>query len=83
MLPVAKGEKLTVDDLLNEKLITVGEGDDLATAASSMIKNKISGIPVIDSKKNLIGVVSKTDVIRAFSIVGPHEDLKTKYKELY
>ena len=83
LLPIASNEKLTVEELLNEKLITVSEGDDLATAASLMIKKKVSGMPVIDSKKNLIGVVSKTDIIRAFSIVGPHEDLKTKYKELY
>jgi hypothetical protein len=27
--------------------------------------------------------VSKTDVVRAFSIVGPHEELRSKYKELY
>ena len=48
-----------------------------------MIKNQISGIPVVDSNRNLIGIVSKTDVVRAFSIVGPHEELRIKYKELY
>jgi CBS domain-containing protein len=48
-----------------------------------MIKNQVSGIPVVDSNHNLIGIVSKTDVVRAFSIVGPHEKLKLKYKELY
>ena len=83
LLPIEGGEKLTVKDLLNDELITISEADDLATAASLMIKNKVSGIPVTDSKKNLIGVVSKTDVVKAFSIVGPHEELRTKYKELY
>ena len=83
LLPIEGGEKLKVKDLLTDKLITIAEEDDLATAASLMIKNKISGIPVTNSKKNLIGVVSKTDVVKAFSIVGPHEELRTKYKEMY
>lgn len=83
LLSIEGGEKLVVKDLLNDELITISEADDLAAAASLMIKNKVSGIPVVDSKKNLIGVVSKTDVVKAFSIVGPHEELRTKYKELY
>lgn len=83
LLPIEGGEKLKVKDLLTDKLITIAEEDDLATAASLMIKNKISGIPVTNSKNNLIGVVSKTDVVKAFSIVGPHEELRTKYKEMY
>jgi len=83
LLPLDADEKLTVGDLLNDELITIGEEEDLAVAASLMIKNKISGIPVVDFKKNLIGIVSKTDVVRAFSMVGPHEELRSKYKEMY
>jgi len=82
LLPI-KGEKLTVDDLLTDELLTMNEEDDLAVAANKMIKNKVSGVPVVDSNHNLIGIVSKTDVVRAFSIVGSHEELRTKYKELY
>ena len=82
LLPI-KGEKLTVDDLLTDELLTINEEDDLAVAANKMIKNKVSGVPVVDSNHNLIGIVSKTDVVRAFSIVGSHEELRTKYKELY
>ena len=82
LLPI-NGEKFTVDDLLTDELLTINEEDDLAIAASKMIKNQVSGIPVVDSNHNLIGIVSKTDVVRAFSIVGPHEKLRSKYKELY
>ena len=82
LLPI-DGEKLTVGDLLTDELLTINEEDDLAVAASKMIKNKVGGIPVVDSNQNLIGIVSKTDVVRAFSIVGAHKELKLKYKELY
>jgi CBS domain-containing protein len=82
LLPV-KHENLAVKDLLNDELLTISEGEDMATAASKMITNQISGIPVVDSNKNLVGIVSKTDVVRAFSIVRTHEKLKSTYKELY
>lgn len=82
LLPIG-GENLIVNDLIDNDLLTINEEEDLATAASKMIKNKIGGIPVIDSNHNLIGIISKTDVVKAFSIVGPHEKLRTVYKELY
>ncbi len=73
----------SVNDLLEGNLVTIREDEDLAKAASLMIKHKISGIPVLDSNQNLIGLVSKTDVVEAFSDVLPHEQLKMKYKEMY
>jgi len=81
LLPLNK--EVIVSDLLEENLVTIGEDEDLAKAASLMIKHKISGIPVLDVNENLIGLVSKTDVVKAFSDVIPHEHLKMKYKELY
>jgi CBS domain-containing protein len=83
LLPIHGGEKLTVNDLLNDELLTINEEEDLAVAANKMIKNKVSGIPVVDSNQNLVGIVSKTDIVKAFSIVGLHEKLRSMYKELY
>jgi len=81
LLPLNK--KVIVNDLLEKNLVTIEESDDLAKAASLMIKHKISGIPVLDSNQKLIGMVSKTDIVRAFSYVVPHEHLKKKYKVMY
>jgi predicted transcriptional regulator len=81
LLPLDKDT--TVNDLLEGNLVTIREDEDLAKAASLMINHKISGIPVLDSNQNLIGLVSKTDVVEAFSDVLPHEQLKMKYKEMY
>jgi predicted transcriptional regulator len=81
LLPLNKDAM--VNDLLEGNLVTIREDEDLAKAASLMIKHKISGIPVLDSNQNLIGLVSKTDVVEAFSDVLPHEQLKMKYKEMY
>ncbi len=81
LLPL--NNKLIVNDLLEKNLVTIEKSDDLAKAASLMIKQKISGIPVLDSNRKLIGIVSKTDIVRAFSDVVPHEHLKKKYKVMY
>ena len=83
LLPLNKGDKLTVANMLTDEMLTIDQEEDLAAAASLMVKNKINGIPVVDSSKNLVGVISKTDIVRAFTVVGPHEQLKSKYKELY
>jgi CBS domain-containing protein len=81
LLPSNKDDK--VRDLIDDNLITIKEEEDLSDAAALMIEYKISGIPVLDSKKNLVGIISKTDIVRAFSDVSPHEQLKLKYKEMY
>ena len=82
LLPI-KGKNLTVNDLLEDRLITISQEDDLATAAGIMIKNAISGIPVVDNQKNLVGIVSKSNIVEAFSVVGTHNKLKLKYQDLY
>ena len=76
--PIKKGESLSVEDMLTDEILTIDQEEDLATAASLMVKNKINGIPVVDNHGNLVGVISKTDVVRAFTVVGPHEQLKSK-----
>jgi CBS domain-containing protein len=81
LLPLNK--EVLVNDLFEDNLVTIRESEDLAKAASLMIKYKISGIPVLDSDQNLVGLVSKTDIVRAFSYVMPHEQLKLKYQEMY
>lgn len=82
LLPLDK-KKVTVGDLMDSNLIAVSEEEDLATAATLMIKNSISGVPVLDKKKNSIGIISKADVVKAFSVIGPHKELKARYQEVY
>ena len=83
LLPIGKDEKVTVGDLLRDELLMIEQEDDLASAASLMINNKVSGIPVVDNNQNLVGVVSKFDIVRAFTVVGSNEEIKAKYRELY
>jgi len=48
-----------------------------------MIKNKIDGVPVLDKYKNLVGVITKDDIVRAFTQVIPHQNLLKNYWQFH
>jgi CBS domain-containing protein len=47
--------------------ITVRNDSDLAEAAQIMVRNRISGLPVVDANDELAGIVTKTDIVRALA----------------
>jgi CBS domain-containing protein len=54
-------------DIMKEKLITTTPDSDLADAAYVMLRNRISGLPVVNPKGILTGIITKTDVVRALA----------------
>jgi CBS domain-containing protein len=82
LLPL-NSRKLHVNDLISKDLLKIQDNEDLANAASIMIKNKISGIPVVDNEQKLVGIIDKSDIVRAFNNVRPHEKLSQKYGYLH
>jgi len=56
---------LTAGDIMTEDLITLKEDVDAAEAANIMLNEKISGIPIVDDKNQLAGIITKTDIIKA------------------
>ncbi len=63
---------MRVGDLIREELLTVEMEDDLAAAAKLMTEYKVSGIPVVDGKGSLEGIVSSTDIVKAYSEIETH-----------
>jgi predicted transcriptional regulator len=81
LLPKGTTEDKKVGEFIKYEILIVEPDDDLATAADLMAKNNISGVPVIVQKNNkLVGIVTKADVVRAFSQVVTHTKLLEKYK---
>ena len=54
-----------VSDLMTEDPVCTYEDQDLASAASKMIDLGVSGLPVLDRNDKVVGVVTKTDVVKA------------------
>ena len=76
LLPKNSTKELLVSDLVGNELLTIGSNDDLAKAARLIVEYNISGIPVIDENGNLEGVISTTDVVRAYHEVKVHAILQ-------
>lgn len=76
LLPKDSAKELLVSDLVGNELLTVESNDDLAKAARLMVEYNISGIPIVDENGNLEGVISATDVIRAYHEVKVHAILQ-------
>jgi len=55
---------MQVRDVMTRKVISVIEDDSILTAARLMLQNRISGLPVVDTGGNLVGVVTEGDFLR-------------------
>jgi len=54
---------MTAGDIMQNHLVKISGDEDAANAADMMVKNDISGLPVVDGD-SLVGVITKTDLIR-------------------
>ena len=53
-----------VDDYINKSIVPIDHDMDIFEAAKILIKKKISGIPIVDEDKNLLGFLSEKDVLK-------------------
>lgn len=60
-------EQILVSDYMTTKLITFKAEDSLDHVIALLIKNKISGGPVVNDNNELIGIISETDCIKHIS----------------
>jgi len=56
-----------IADIMTKNPITVLYNANLAEAAKLMIFHRISGLPVMDSSNQLVGILTKTDVMKALA----------------
>lgn len=54
----------TVDEVMTREVLAVRPDTPLRTAAELLLENSISGMPVVDEQGQVLGMVSKTDVMR-------------------
>ena len=66
-IPSGIKEMFLARDVMTYDPIVITKDSDLAEAALIMMRNRISGIPVIDLDNGLAGIVTKTDIIRALA----------------
>lgn len=55
--------ELTAKDIMTENVITIRADGSIEQLSEILLKNRISGVPVVDDKENLIGIVTEADLI--------------------
>lgn len=60
--------KTNIKDILpkKQKVVSIGPDNYIETAAKLMRQNTVSGLPVIDDRGKLVGIVTETDIFDAF-----------------
>ncbi|HXT85173.1 MAG TPA: CBS domain-containing protein [Verrucomicrobiae bacterium] len=49
---------------MNTRLLLIDKDDDVAESAKVMTRQGISGLPVIDNTNKLVGIITKTDILK-------------------
>ena len=58
-----KASELKVSKLIKNKIVACPESDDVETALKRMKRKQIKRLPVINKKRELVGILSITDVL--------------------
>jgi len=56
-------EELLAKDIMTKKVITINKDAAVGELAELLIKNKICGVPVVDSNGKLVGMATEADII--------------------
>ena len=66
---------IIVKDYMSASLVTFTPDMDVMNAIDVLVKNRISGAPVIDNHGNLIGLLSEKDCMKVAIQAGYYEEL--------
>lgn len=73
-------DSILVDEIMNAPVTTIGEEDSVGEAARRMVAKNVRGLPVVDPRGELVGIITKTDLTRYFAETYTGE---LKVKDLY
>ena len=59
-------EALRVADVMNTSVITISDEAPLSEAIDTLRRNRISALVVVDHSGHMVGVISQTDLLRAW-----------------
>jgi len=56
----------TVAEIMTRKVITADEGEPVESVARKLEEHGISGVPVVDSGRRVIGIITTDDISKLF-----------------
>jgi CBS domain-containing protein len=70
-----------VEDVMSGELSTIGPDADAMTALQEMQENGVGRLPVVDDDGDLVGLISRTDLVTAFNIIQSRGTLSLTSRE--
>ena len=55
--------RFTLKDVISTSVVSINSQDTLREAVDTMVENRVSALPVIDSRGHCVGVISVTDLL--------------------
>ncbi|RUM46996.1 MAG: hypothetical protein DSY37_03900 [Hyperthermus sp.] len=68
-------DSILVEEVMTPSPVTVKLNRSVREAARLMLQHGVSGLPVVDDEGRLVGIITKTDIVRAYA-----ERLKGRYR---
>lgn len=59
-------EKVTMEQIMSHPVLTVEEDCSVSNAAHYMLENSVGCLPVVNSDQELVGIITDTDIFKAF-----------------
>ena len=63
------GGSTKADEVMSKKIVSVRYDDDLAQTGQLLLDSGINGAGVLSAQDNLIGIISKTDIVKALAFL--------------
>jgi CBS domain-containing protein len=63
------GGSTKVSDIMSKNIVSVNYDDDLAKTGKILLDKKINGAGVLSMHGNIIGIISKTDIVKALAFL--------------
>jgi len=63
------GGSTKVDEIMSKNIVSVNYDDDLAKTGELMLEKNINGVGVLSKHGTIIGIISKTDIVKALAFL--------------
>jgi len=67
VIKLSELEKIKVNDIMTKNPIVIDQKEKITDASDFMLKHAVDRLPVVDEKKNLVGIITGEDIIRGMS----------------
>ena len=75
--------QITAQDIMSEIVVTIRENTLVKDAAHLMLRDRIQGIPVVNSHKKIVGMVTITDMFKVIQNVFRDQDFTLYAKMMH